>query len=61
MMEIFLGIMKTELFYLHEFSDIEQFKSELDKYIYYYNNTRIKLRLNGMSPVQYRTHKCIIY
>ncbi|MBQ6292084.1 MAG: IS3 family transposase, partial [Bacteroidales bacterium] len=25
---------------------------------YYYNHERIKLRLNGMSPVQYRTH-CI--
>ncbi|MBP5496824.1 MAG: IS3 family transposase, partial [Bacteroidales bacterium] len=24
-------------------------------YIYYYNNKRIKLRLNGKSPVQYRT------
>ncbi|MBR4778635.1 MAG: IS3 family transposase, partial [Bacteroidaceae bacterium] len=22
----------------------------------YYNNKRIKLRLKGMSPVQYRTH-----
>ncbi|MBQ9074094.1 MAG: IS3 family transposase, partial [Muribaculaceae bacterium] len=36
-------------------------KSELEKYIYYYNNTRIKLRLNGMSPVQYRTLKGINY
>ncbi|NLR78471.1 IS3 family transposase, partial [Chitinophaga eiseniae] len=25
------------------------------KYIYYYNNYRIKLKLNGLSPVQYRT------
>ncbi|MCC2911093.1 IS3 family transposase, partial [Enterobacter asburiae] len=24
-------------------------------YIHYYNNERIKLKLNGMSPVQYRT------
>ncbi|MCR5711786.1 MAG: IS3 family transposase, partial [Prevotella sp.] len=24
-------------------------------YIRYYNNDRIKLRLNGKSPVQYRT------
>ncbi|MBQ6167909.1 MAG: IS3 family transposase, partial [Muribaculaceae bacterium] len=27
----------------------------LDEYIVYYNNKRIKLRLNGKSPVQYRT------
>ncbi|MBP7374753.1 MAG: IS3 family transposase, partial [Prevotella sp.] len=25
-------------------------------YIQWYNNKRIKLRLNGMSPVQYRAH-----
>ncbi|MBQ8418437.1 MAG: IS3 family transposase, partial [Phascolarctobacterium sp.] len=25
-----------------------------DDYIEYYNNRRIKLRLNGMSPVEYR-------
>ncbi|MCI7001927.1 MAG: IS3 family transposase, partial [Prevotella sp.] len=29
------------------------FKKELEEYISYYNNKRIKLRL-GMSPVQYR-------
>ncbi|MBR3406131.1 MAG: IS3 family transposase, partial [Bacteroidales bacterium] len=28
---------------------------ELRKYIHYYNYDRIKLRLNGLSPVQYRT------
>ncbi|MBO1515696.1 IS3 family transposase, partial [Metabacillus bambusae] len=25
-------------------------------YIYYYNHKRIKEKLKGMSPVQYRTH-----
>ncbi|MCU5435252.1 IS3 family transposase, partial [Bacillus mobilis] len=25
-------------------------------YIHYYNHKRIKAKLNGMSPVQYRTH-----
>ena len=30
-------------------------KIELDKYINYYNNERIKYRLNGLSPVKYRT------
>ena len=33
---------------------VEQFAKELVKYIRYYNNDRIKLRLNGKSPVQYR-------
>ncbi|MBF7143452.1 MULTISPECIES: IS3 family transposase, partial [Pseudomonas] len=27
---------------------------ELDEYIYYYNHHRIKLRLGGLSPVEYR-------
>jgi transposase InsO family protein len=53
--ENFFGIMKSELLYLQQFSDIEVFKRELRKYINYYNNDRIKLKLNGKSPVQYRT------
>ena len=54
-MENFFGIMKSELLYLQQFSDMEVFKRELRKYINYYNNDRIKLKLNGKSPVQYRT------
>ncbi|PEO56672.1 IS3 family transposase, partial [Bacillus toyonensis] len=26
------------------------------KYVEYYNHNRIKAKLKGMSPVQYRTH-----
>ena len=55
MMENFFGIIKSELLYLQEFKDMEHFKQELKKYIHYYNNDRIKLRLKGKSPVQYRT------
>ena len=55
MMDNFFGIMKSELLYLQEFKDIDHFKHELKKYIHYYNNDRIKLRLKGKSPVQYRT------
>ncbi|MBO5274097.1 MAG: IS3 family transposase, partial [Clostridia bacterium] len=29
---------------------------KLEEYIHYYNNERISLKLNGMSPVQYRAH-----
>ena len=54
-MENFFGIMKSELLYLQQFSDMEVFKCELRKYINYYNNERIKLKLNGKSPMQYRT------
>ena len=54
--ENFFGILKSELLYLQKFSSIEEFERELKKYIKYYNNYRIKAKLKGMSPVQYRTH-----
>lgn len=55
-MENFFGILKSELLYLQEFSSLEEFKIKLHEYIYYYNNKRIKLKLKGMSPIEYRTH-----
>lgn len=54
MMENFFGIMKSELLYANKYTSMELFIEELKKYIDYYNNSRIKLRLNGMSPVEYR-------
>lgn len=56
MMENFFGLMKNELLYVNDFNSIEEFENELKKYIKWYNYKRIKLRLKGMSPVQYRTH-----
>jgi len=53
-MENFFGLLKSELLYLREFKDIDEFKDELEKYIDYYNNQRIKGKLKGLSPVQYR-------
>lgn len=58
--ENFFGIMKSELLYLKEFESIEHFKQELEKYINYYNNKRIKAKLKGMSPVQYRAHAQLV-
>lgn len=57
MMENFFGIMKSELLYLQRWNTLEEFETALDDYIEYYNNDRIKLRLNGMSPAQYRAHQ----
>lgn len=53
--ESFFGILKSEFLYIQEFEDIEHFKEELANYIDYYNNKRIKAKLKGLSPVQYRT------
>lgn len=47
-------LLKTELLYLQEFDTIEQFVEELETYIDYYNNKRIKSKLKGLSPIQYR-------
>ncbi|WP_188457025.1 IS3 family transposase, partial [Virgibacillus oceani] len=52
--ENFFGIMKSEFLYLNEFESIEHFKQELEEYINYYNNKRIKKKLKGKSPVHYR-------
>ena len=53
--ENFFGLLKSELLYLQEFDSIEHFLKELEEYLRYYNEVRIKEKLNGMSPVQYRT------
>ena len=55
-MENFFGTLKSELFYLNKYDSIVQLKKEINEYIKYYNNDRIKLNLNGMSPIQYRAH-----
>lgn len=53
-MESFFGTLKSEFFYLNKFADIEELKAGLRRYIHYYNHQRIKLKLKGLSPVQYR-------
>jgi transposase InsO family protein len=53
-MENFFGHLKSELLYIQKFRSTEHFLAELHEYIRYYNEDRIKLKLNGLSPVQYR-------
>ena len=53
-MENFFGLLKSELLYLQKFSSMTDFKNELESYLRYYNEDRIKLKLGGMSPVNYR-------
>lgn len=54
-MESFFAILKSEMFYLKKYKSIDTLKKDIVKYIYYYNNDRIKQKLNGLSPVKYRT------
>jgi putative transposase len=58
-MESFFAILKSEYFHLNKFTSVEQLKQGLTEYIRYYNNDRIKMKLNGLSPVQYRTQLSI--
>jgi transposase InsO family protein len=53
-MENFFGHLKSELLYLQDFESIEHFKLELLEYLDYFNNRRIKRKLGGLSPVQFR-------
>ena len=55
-MENFFGRLKVEMFYGEKFETVDEFVHCLKEYISYWNNERISLTLNGMSPVQYRTH-----
>lgn len=57
MMESFFGILKSEMFYGYEsnYKSLGDLEQAITNYIYYYNNKRIKVKLKGLSPVQYRT------
>ena len=56
MMENFFGLLKTEIFYDQEdnYETLDELIKAIDDYIYYYNNDRIKEKLEGLSPVNYR-------
>lgn len=54
-MESFFGTLKSEFFYLDQIDTIDQLEVGICQYIHYYNHDRIKLKLKGLSPVQYRT------
>lgn len=55
--ENFFGTLKSEMFHLKKFKSLQELKKEIKAYIRYYNNDRISLVLNGMSPVEYRAHQ----
>lgn len=52
--ESFFGHLKEEFYRHQRFASPMEFTRELDTYIHWYNHLRIKEKLNGLSPVQYR-------
>ncbi len=54
-MESFFAVLKSEFFHPNRFSSVDELQAGIKKYIHYYNHDRIKMKLKGLSPVQYRT------
>ena len=54
--EGFFGHLKTEMFYGRNWDEysIDDFIQEIDTYIHWYRNDRIKSTLGGLSPLDYR-------
>ena len=52
--ESFFGTLKAEFFHLTRFDSVAQLEAGVHDYIGYYNHERIKLGLQGLSPVEYR-------
>jgi putative transposase len=50
----FFGLLKSELLYLEKFESMEHFRQELVKYLDYYNNRCIRLKLKGLPPAVHR-------
>lgn len=53
--EGFFGHLKEELFNHATYSNVEAFTRDLDEYMQWYNTVRTHTRLEGLSPVEYRT------
>ncbi|MNS77661.1 IS2 transposase TnpB [compost metagenome] len=54
-MESFWGTLKCEKYYLHTYRTFEELQLDIDAYIYFYNNERLQAKLNGLSPIEFRT------
>ena len=58
-MENFFSLLKQEVYYGRIFYSYEELKTEIERFIKYYNEDRIKEKLGWMSPVQYRMNYSI--
>lgn len=55
-MENFFSLLKQEMYYGEQLCSYSELSEKIKSYIDYYNNKRIKQKLAGRSPVQYRIH-----
>ncbi|SEP19414.1 Transposase InsO and inactivated derivatives [Paenibacillus sp. OV219] len=55
-MESFWGALKCEKYYLRRtYPTFEELQNDIDEYICFYNNDRLQKKLNGLSPMEFRT------
>lgn len=54
-MEGYWGILKSEMYYLHKFTDKENLTKAIEDYIYFYNNKRFQKRLKCMTPLEFHS------
>ena len=59
--EGFFGHLKVEMFYGYNWDDysIDEFIQEIDDYMHWYREERIKSTLGGLSPLDYRRSMCV--
>lgn len=53
--ESFWGKLKCEMYYLKKFETYGELKKAIEVYIEFYNNRRYQKRLNGLSPLEFRS------
>jgi len=59
-MEAFWGTIKAEMYYLRRFTNYEELKVAIEKYIAFYNNDRYQEKLGGLSPAEYRMSLSVV-
>lgn len=52
--ENFFGLLKTEMYHGYSFKDADELIEKIEEYIEYYNTKRIKVKLKGLTPIEYR-------
>ncbi|MCC3865648.1 IS3 family transposase [Terrisporobacter petrolearius] len=57
--EVFWGIIKSEMYYLRKFHNFDELKLAIDNYIEFYNNKRLQKKLKVLSPIEYRTYTLV--
>lgn len=52
--ENFFALLKTEMYHHQSFDDADDLIAQIKAYIEYYNSKRIKVKLKGLTPIEYR-------